>query len=176
MALPLHNAGLNVVALEKDPVAVGAFQRRSNGIPLVMGDVLCLPFADGTFDSLVAIQCFEYFDHHQFLQESNRVVCNGGLLIFDALNRHSYKWPLKILSARTLELPSANLSCREILRATIDHGFDIQAVRGYNWVPFTRHSDSALVDVTALVEQTLRLGRYYSISPKILVSAKKRSI
>ncbi len=99
----------------------------------------------------------------------------GGLLIFDALNRHSYKWPLKLLSARALALPSANLSCNEILRTTIQHGFEIQAVRGYNWVPFTRHSDSALVSVTALVEEMLQLGHYYRISPKILVAARKRS-
>jgi hypothetical protein len=49
-------------------------------------------------------------------------------------------------------------------------------VTGYIWVPFTRHRDSALVGVMALLEQSLQLDRNYSISPKILVAAKKRTL
>ncbi len=43
------------------------------------------------------------------------------------------------------------------------------------WIPFPRTSDNRLVSVAAWVEQKLRLDRYYSISPWILVAARKRS-
>ncbi len=84
-----------------------------------------------------------------------------------------YKWHLKNRVGRRLDLPSADLDYREVLRAAVDHGFEIRAVSGYNWVPFTRHSDSKLVRVAALVESALRLDRYYQISPKILVAARR---
>lgn len=175
MTLPLHDVGINVVGLDMDPVALAAFQRRSKAIPLVRGDAVHLPFTDGSFDCVVAIQFFEYVDHQQFLHELNRVLRNGGLLIIEALNRHSYKWPLKKLLSRGVTLPSASLSCREMLPEITAHGFDVQAISGYNWVPFMRESNSRLVGIAALIEQMLRLDRYYSISPKILVAARKRS-
>jgi acetolactate synthase regulatory subunit len=60
-----------------------------------------------------------------------------------------------------------------VLRVIRDHGFDIQAVSGHGWIPFTRKSGSALVDVMARVERRLRLDRWYGISPRILVGARK---
>lgn len=177
----LHNTGLHVVGLDIDLVALGIFRRLSNQVPLVLGDALRLPLADGGLDCVVAIHCFDHLDRIQFLQECNRVLCNGGLLIFDSLNQHSYKWVLKRLR-RSLGLdPPGNwsdkwiniLSCGEVLRATANCGFEIQAVSGYNWVPFTQESDNNLVDTAALIEQALRLDCYYNISPRILIAARK---
>ncbi len=53
---------------------------------------------------------------------------------------------------------------------------DSQHVRHLSttWAPFTRESGKALVTVVILVEQTPALD-HYSISPKILVTARKRS-
>lgn len=175
MTLPLHDAGHDVVGLDNDAGALAAFQHRSNAVPLIMGDAQWLPFADGRFDCVVAIQILQYVDHHQFLQECNGVSSNGGLLIFESLNRRNYKRVLRRLVGCVADLgPSYNLSYGEILQATADHGFDIQAVSGYNWVPFDQFSNSALMGVAALVEKTLRLDRCYSISPWILVAARKR--
>jgi SAM-dependent methyltransferase len=172
---PLHAAGLNVIGVDIDPVALASLRKRSEGMPIIRGNALDLPFADGSFDCIVAIQCFEYLEHDRFLCELNRVLRKGGVLVFDALNRHSYK-AMKVFMGRALELPSANLSCREILRATANSGFSIKAVRGYNWIPFPREStsNSPLVQVAARAEQLLKLDHYYHISPKILVAAKKR--
>jgi SAM-dependent methyltransferase len=174
MTLPLHAAGLDVIGLDIDPVALAAFQRRSAAISLVRGSTLDLPFAANSFDCVICIQSFDYFDHRQFLRELGRVLDTGGLLIFDMLNRRSYKWPLKRLMGRTLDLPSAALNYHEVLGSMVDHGFDLQGVSGYNWIPFGRDSDSAFVGPVAVVEQMLRLDRCYGISPKILVAARKK--
>lgn len=182
LTVPLHNGALAVVGLDLSPVALRAFRRRCTAVPLVMGDAVRLPFADASFEGVIAIQSFDYVPHHQFLRECHRVLCHGGLVVFDALNRRSYKGLLKLRLGRTLSLPSAdlarlpsaNLDGREVLRATAEHGFEIEAVSGYNWVPFTRHSDSKLVGPAALLERGLRLDRHPSLSPKILVAARKR--
>ena len=174
LTVPLRNAGHHVVGVDLSLVALRAFRRRSRGIPLVQGDTSNLPFADGSFDGVVAIQTLEFVEVSAFMRQCGRVLRPGGLLIFDALNRRSYKWHLKNRVGRRLELPSADLDYRDVLRAVIHHELEILAVSGYNWLPFTRHSNSRLVRAAALVESTLRLDRYYRISPKILVAARRR--
>lgn len=172
----LPGSGREVVALDMDSVAQSAFQRRSQAIPLVRGDAHKLPFSDGSFDCVVAIQCFQFFYYESFLQECNRVLDNGGLLIFQSLNHHNYKRMLRRLLRIPGEAgPSGNLSCREVLRATVCHGFDIKAVSGYYWFPLHRNTNSRLVNPAATIERMLRLDRIPSISPWLLVAGSKRT-
>ena len=65
------------------------------------------------------------------------------------------------------------LSCGEILDEIAGYGFVTEAVSGYGWIPFTRQSNSPWVGVMARIEQALRLDRWYSTSPRILVAARK---
>ena len=175
LTLPLRGAGYDVVGLDLSPVALAAFRRRSQVVPLVRADAGRLPFVDDSFDGVIAIQSLDYVEHRGFMRECSRVLRPGGLLVFDALNRRSYKWHLKNRVGRQLVLPSADLDYRQVLRAAVDHGFEVRAISGYNWVPFTRQSDSNLVRAAAFVESALRLDRYYQISPKILVAARRTS-
>lgn len=196
ITLALQEAGLPVVGLDIDPAALAINQRRSNATPLIRGTVPHLPFGDNSFDCVIAIECVGYFAHRSFLQESSRLLGDGGLLIFDSVNERSYRWALRRLVGRsatrvlkrlldrvagidpTHKTASSagkyKLSCREVLQATAGYGFDIQGVSGYNWIPFDVRSDSALVRPAARVERMLRLDRYYNISPWFLVAARKR--
>lgn len=175
VTLPLHGMGLDVVGMDLDPVPLAAFQGRSDAVPLVRGAALRLPFADGSFDCVVAMEVLGYTDDHRgFLQECHRVLSRGGTLIFHAVNRRSYKRVLKRLVGRAAGLgPAYNLSAYELMRATAAQGFDIQGVSGYYWMPFSRKSSSRLVGPAALLERALRLDRRYDISPWILVAASK---
>jgi SAM-dependent methyltransferase len=181
IALPLHGAGLRVMGLDINPVPLNLLRKRASDMPLVLGNGMRLPFSAGSLGGVVAIQCLYFLDYLSFLQECSRVLCKGGLFIFETLNRHSYKWGLKKLR-RCLGLgPTAEwydrqlnvAGCGQVLRVVRDYGFDIQAVSGYGWIPFTRKSGSGLVDAMARVERTLRLDRWYEISPRILVAARK---
>ena len=82
------------------------------------GDALCLPFEDGSIDSIIAIQCFGYFDPPTFLWECNRVLADRGLLIMQAVNADNYKRVLKRMFTGYSRAPEANdnLSCRNILQ------------------------------------------------------------
>jgi SAM-dependent methyltransferase len=177
LTLPLHQAGFQVVGLDRNPVALAAFKRRSGAVSLVMGDAAQLPFASNSFHCILAIQCFHYFtDPGGFLQQCYRALRNDGLLIFQSLNASSYKSAVKRLFSITEGIgPAGNLSCREVLDMTIGCGFGIQGISGYNWAPFTRNSDNALVGAAAVAEQLLRLDRYPDRSPWVLIAAKKRS-
>ncbi len=191
----LQEAGLQVVGLDIDPAALAVCQRYARTTPLIRAQAPDLPFADDRFDVVIAIECVGFFAHEPFLRESRRVLSQGGLLIFDSVNSQSYRWVLRRLFGPSLTRalkrlldrvagidlarhPKTSggeyqLSCREVLQATAECGFDLQAVSGYNWIPFDVRSDSALVRPAARVEQMLRLDRYSRLSPWCLVAARK---
>jgi len=143
-----------------------------------------MPLAEGSIDCIIAMHCFDHLDRIRFLRECIRVLCSSGLLIFESLNRNSYKWALKRLlhiarksSARRSSEKWINIfSCREVLQAVVDCGFDVQVVYGYNWIPFTQESNSRLINPAAFIERALHLDRFFMISPRFLVVAKKREI
>lgn len=175
IAMPLHRAGYDIIGMDLDPEALTVFRQDTQAIPLFRGNAEHLPFPDKSVGVIIAIQCFEYFQCSVFLKECSRILKDGGLLIFDAINRNSYKWIMKNMYGRYLDLPSANMSCRAILDVGQENNFEVQKVIGYNWMPFKRESNTRLVHPVATVERTLRLKNYYLISPKFLASLRKKA-
>lgn len=181
ISLQLLAQGYQVLGVDNDLLALAAFRQRSCEVPLIQCDCLYLPFEDSSLDCIIAIHCFDHLDRLQFLCECMRVLSQGGLLIFDALNRHSYKLSLKRLlhmnsiksRPEFLEKYINVFSCREVQRALAGAGFDIQSVSGYGWIPFSVDSESRLVNQAAWIEQLLRLDRFPNVSPRILVAAQK---
>jgi ubiquinone/menaquinone biosynthesis C-methylase UbiE len=176
MTLPLYGRGFRVTGIDMNSVALSTLRQLSDDVPIVMGDALSLPFTDGSFELAVTTQFIDYVPYRPALHEFWRVLSPGGLLVFDALNRDSYRWFAKIVSRRRLALPSANLSYRELLGALVDSGFSIESIRGYNWVPFPRTSNSRLVNVAELGERLLLLPQLSRISPKVLIAARKEAV
>lgn len=182
IAISVQDPGFPIIGLDINPMPLEILRRRSSELPLLQGDAMCLPFADGSLDCVVAIQCLHFLNRQRFLQECGRTVRGGGLLIFESLNRHSYKWLQRRLR-RCLSLNHSGAlsdkwvaiaSYSEIVREIAGHGFVAEAVSGYGWIPFARHSDSSWVDAMDRIEKALQFDRWYAISPRIIVAARKR--
>jgi SAM-dependent methyltransferase len=172
--LPWHTNAESAIGIDIDPIELSALRQTSNIALLTLGDALRLPFADASMDCVIAIQCLMFFDYYDFLEECSRVLKDGGLLIGQFLNRHSYKWVAKKLFGRDNHSRIGYVSYHEFVRATVSFGFDVQAVHGYNWLPFNRLSDSALVKLLSFVERGLLLNHLYHISPWVLIGATKK--
>ena len=105
-------------------------------------------------------------------------------MILDALNRHSYKLPLKRLCHRHSIRSNPDFfnkyvnvfSGKELKQAITGAGFDVQATSGYGWIPFSVHSRSILINAAARIEQGLQLDRLPSVSPRILLAVRKRRL
>lgn len=95
--LKLRQEGFSIIGMDIDRAALAALQLRSHEVPLVQGYCLSLPFIKNSLEFIIAIHCFDHLDRLQFLRECERALSPAGLLIFDALNRHSYKPILKRL-------------------------------------------------------------------------------
>ena len=173
--LPLHDKAFQVVGIDLDDEALAVLRQKSSTVSLGLANAERMPFGNKSFDYILAIQCFEFLDSALFLDECHRILANDGLLIFDFLNRKSYKWLLKRMTGRTdyLQHPSAGLSHLDVFTALETSGFHIENAIGYNWQPFTRNSNSTLVEIAASIEDMLHLEQFYQISPKILVAARK---
>jgi hypothetical protein len=55
------------------------------------------------------------------------------------------------------------------------HGFTIQKVWGFNWLPAVRNSNSKLIPLYSFIETFLKLEPVPSISPWLFIVAKKSS-
>lgn len=175
--IPLLHDGIDIIGADLSLAGLQSFQWRHRPVRLVQSDSHCLPFPAHTFDCVVAIQSFEYFDSHQFLQECRRLLRPNGLVVFDFINRHNYKRLLMNALGRTQALDTAyKRSCQEVFQLLINHNFQVITSHGYNWIPFQRQSNSRWVDVMASIESALLLQRLYSISPWILVAARKQNL
>lgn len=171
----LLNMNLAVSGLDLNTDALGAFRQRTQSVPLVRGDATRLPIATHSIDWIVSIQAVGSFPYRPFLAECSRVLKTNGRLIFQAGNCCNYKRRLKVLLGRLGELdPSDEVKTGEFIQAAQEQGFEVEEVRGYNWIPFGRTSNNPAVGLAAALERIFRLDRRPSASPWILVAARKR--
>ncbi|MEO0179788.1 MAG: ubiquinone/menaquinone biosynthesis methyltransferase [candidate division WOR-3 bacterium] len=82
MAISVKANGLSVIGLDGDMNMLRAMRLKAPHIPSVIADALCLPFRDGSFDSVtVAWGMRNLPDRRQALREIARVLRPGGRLI-----------------------------------------------------------------------------------------------
>jgi ubiquinone/menaquinone biosynthesis C-methylase UbiE len=87
--LDLLNAGARVTGLDVSEPMLEAARRKLDGLPFtaVTGDMLALPFPDGSFDKAVSITALEFIeDAHQAVAELFRVARPGGRVVVATLN------------------------------------------------------------------------------------------
>ena len=54
-------------------------------------------------------------------------------------------------------------------------GFDLEKAFGFNWIPANRSSSNSLIPYFASIESLLMLKYLPSISPWVIISARKKS-
>ena len=82
-ALPLHEAGRDVFALDISEAMLRIARDNSNGaLPVAVGDLLNLPFPDDTFDSIISITVVEHLpQYREVFREFVRVLKPGGAMV-----------------------------------------------------------------------------------------------
>lgn len=142
----LHTAVPTLVGLDNSPQMGRLAQRRAPGVPLVRGQAQALPFAPGSFDTVLATFPTEYIVAPQTLTAVARVLAeNGRLLIVPTayLTGHTplhrfITWLFRITGQQT-EVPPAQWEPYLVrLRAA---GFAITLQQ----VPFARSAATLLI-------------------------------
>jgi ubiquinone/menaquinone biosynthesis C-methylase UbiE len=181
-AVPLYEAGYQLLVLDVDATPLRILVRSEPGIgrALVSGRSDELPIADDSVDCVLCIEVPVLDDPATFLAACRRVLRTGGVVIFTAHNRRSYKGLLKQLTSRRQErryYGETYLHTISEIRAQLRaFGFSLFQECGFNWIPFTRDADTRLVWAAARLERALGLDRLVQWSPWVLVAAQKSGV
>jgi len=96
-----------VVGLDQSREALSVAERAlGERVRLVQGDACALPFDEGSFDVVLAIECaFHFASRERFAQEARRVLRPGGRLVLtDLVGRGGGSDPQGLLSLLSLDL------------------------------------------------------------------------
>lgn len=139
--LDAERRGLDLVGLNIDPrqLARAAGQvrpRAGNRIAFVGGDACTLPFADASFDRVMAVECIFHFPSRPaFLQEVRRVLRPGGAMVLSDFVPAPAFAPLgRVLNRRPLRrinvLGNCDTSCtvEDYRRLAAESGLALAAV------------------------------------------------
>ncbi|MGH2672550.1 MAG: class I SAM-dependent methyltransferase [Actinomycetota bacterium] len=105
LALPLHEAGIDVTGVDLSPAMIGKLVEKAGGtspLPLVLADATRLPFGDGAFGAAYLRWVLHLIpDWRNVLAEVDRVVRPGGVFL---VNLGAYGGPRKEIQERFAEI------------------------------------------------------------------------
>ena len=104
-------------------------QRYYNGrARLVRLDAHRLPFPDGSFDLVVLFEAIYYLGHPEdFLQESRRVLRDGGMLLVSTVNRDWVDFSPSLFSTRYFSAPDLAASLRRHFEVQLHGAYPVPA-------------------------------------------------
>lgn len=176
-SLSLMDRGIDVVAADSDPIPLKKLygkvlgSRNRNNMQIMQIDAESFPFQDKTFDCILSIQTVGYLNIQHYFSECNRILKDGGWLLFNEANRHSYKAILHQKISSSIQFYRRSHS--EVCSLLADNNFKIERAVGMNWLPIKRDSNSRWTPFASKVETELRLRVFPSISPLVFYVIQK---
>ena len=160
-----------VIATEIDPRLAAAVAGVAPNVDAlrVSGSSCAIPLRDGIADGVVCVEVPDLTHWRWFYRESRRLLRPGGVLIVTLQNRLSWKGVVARMLRRRYRTKLGpayyRRSLRELVSLARQAGFDVEDAVGFNWLPFSRTSDSPLVPALAKLEKALRLDRLVRDQP-----------
>lgn len=173
-AIPLLNHVNDVTVVDMNASAIELLKSRNDAISALCADFLEADF-DKTYSSIVCIEAMCYFkDVKAVCRKMNTLLEKNGNLIFTYTNTSSWRYALRtIRSWAGGESTYFDVPIPELKKILQENQFEIEAIEGMNWIPLPLSSNSVLVDLFVFLEKKLKLNRWTSQSPWLLISAKK---
>ena len=180
-AIPLYGNGCRVIVEETNLLPLRILRHREPGIPVILLDSKAthFPIREASVDCILCIEADSLVLLEWFFSECNRILKDNGIIIFTLLNRFSYKGFYKKFLLRedcSKHLWKKSLyatSFRRIKSRLRNAGFRITRAKGFYWLPVSRESNNKLVPYFALIEKLLHLDLLPSLSPRIIIRARK---
>jgi len=184
-AIPLGQKGYKVTLSEVDIKPLRALKRKLPNVPaiLVGKDIQSFPFKDRAFDCILCIQDPWYTERSNwFFAECNRLLKGNGILIFTIINKNSYKALFRWVVLKRYLLQGKWWAALEYRKSFTDirkhievKGFRLLRAKGYSWIPYTYSSKGKFISLFVALEKLLRLDLLVSVSPRLIIKARKVS-
>ena len=145
----LARDGHQVTGLDSSPTSlvVAGAHDETHSVRYVTGDALSLPFADGEFDVVCAMDFLEHVeDPARVVAEASRVLAPGGLFFFHTFDRNPLSWLIVIKGVETfvrnvppdMHVLRLFVKPRELRAMAAAVGLEVDVVRGSGPDPLTR--------------------------------------
>jgi SAM-dependent methyltransferase len=184
----LHDAGWELVCTDVNPetLAICAGRILAARCLLVDPSDSTIPVDAGQAKLLIELEVAPVSQSEWFPSEAARVLRPGGMLVCTFYNPRSARG----LAYRMLRALESRRRTGSRVRRFQDHfysgppyarsraalrreGFEVVHEEGVSWFPFTRQSDSRLVPLFTRVERLLGLRRLPSLSPLVILVARR---
>jgi len=180
-AIPLYRNGYRVIVEEINPLPLKILRNREPAIPLILLDskVKHFPIKESSVDCVLCIEVDSLIQLEWFFSECNRILKQNGIVIFTTHNRCSYKgfykkFILREDSSKYHWKKSHYASSFQQIKLRLKNaGFKLTRAKGFNWLPASRASNNKLIPYFALIEKLLHLDLLLSLSPWIIIQARK---
>lgn len=170
----LSERGWTMIATDVDPKALELCRERNRAVTCILVEAAeeRLPVESHSVDLLVCIEV-PVVASAWFPAEARRVLKPGGVLVGSFNNRVSWRGLMANIKSsfmgRQRFYTKSYVSFRTSMRK---QGFSFSEERGCCWMPFGRHSNSALIPMGARLERLIALQRLPGLSPWIIYMAK----
>ncbi len=171
----------HVIATEAKPELIDSLSEIAPNVTpqLVSSESADLPLQDESVDIVIAIEAAALTHSPEFHRECARVLRPGGLLVLTLQNRASWKGLLGRLRRGHYQAEHGATyyawSFADLKRSLNEAGLCVNRAAGLNWLPFMRDSDHGLIGPLSAAERILGLRKLASISPWVLLSARREA-
>lgn len=175
IAIPLIKYSSDITVTDINTKAMQILDERELGIKTVGGDFSTTDFPN-LYTLILCIEGPDYFeDWDQFFGRINSLLEDGGRCIYTYTNPSSWRYLLRRIKNINKKNPYHVHSFESLKELLEQKGFEIKEIRGFNWMPFSVASNSPLVPFFAFLETKLKLYKWHSQSPWMLISIKKNT-
>lgn len=173
-ALPLRDYSKKITVIDINQTAIQILKERDMSINAICGDFIKTEIQE-TYSAIICIEALGYFDNlESFFNKTNSLLSNDGRLILHYNNPNSWRFLLrKLKHLKNGHYPYNELNIKELTKILSVCNLEIENMSGMNWIPLPLSSNSRLVSFFERIEKILRLEKWHSQSPWILMSIRK---
>jgi predicted TPR repeat methyltransferase len=174
-AIPLLEYSKDITVIDINETAIELLKERNGNVKAICDDFMKAN-VNGTYSLILCIEALGYFENwEQYFKKIFSLLDKDGRFIFTYTNPSSWRFFLRNIKRKfsaTNRYTDMNLTAlKQLLHQC---GLEIEVMKGMNWMPLPVRSNSLLVGPLAFSERIFQLNKWYSQSPWLLISVKKR--
>jgi len=164
--IDLMNKGMEITSMDIDMNSLRIAVAKNDNLPLVCGDAHAIPFRNESFDTVVIMNAFRYFENPTAaLLECWRVLTSAGNLVILDHNKHC---PDSIVQKSDIV---NYYSKNQLTKMMIESGFIVKS-GDFLLIPFPS-IPKAFLGLIGIIEKFMRKVRLDGYFPEMLITCRK---